>query len=155
MADGSAVWPVPWDQNTNSRQVRPSSGSHESSSPTTRSVRSTTDVASSVFSPMIGAATTASRCCRFGATRVPGRWPVSRSAFRSMRGSGPLNPAPRRASAVTKFSSFAAAGWSGSIVGRFAFDQFVPDVKLTDMPRAVVSSTTMAESCTHSSDPQP
>ena len=41
------------------------------------------------------------------------------------------------------------------MVGRLAFDQLVPEVKLTDIPRAVVSSTTIAESCTHSSEPQP
>ena len=49
----------------------------------------------------------------------------------------------------------AAAGWSGSMVGRFAFDQLVPEVKLTDMFRRVVSSTTIWESWTHSSAPQP
>lgn len=37
----------------------------------------------------------------------------------------------------------AAAGSSGVMVGRFAFDQFVPEVKLTLMPSLVVSSTTM------------
>ena len=41
------------------------------------------------------------------------------------------------------------------MVGRLAFDQFVPEVKLTDMFRLVVSSTTIWESWTHSSAPQP
>ncbi|MFD0658242.1 hypothetical protein [Thermocatellispora tengchongensis] len=41
------------------------------------------------------------------------------------------------------------------IVGRFAFDQFVPEVKLTDMFRLVVSATITWESCVHSSAPQP
>ena len=41
------------------------------------------------------------------------------------------------------------------MVGRLAFDQFVPEVKLTAMFRLVVSSTTICESWTHSSAPQP
>ncbi|MHA6522859.1 hypothetical protein [Tessaracoccus sp. G1721] len=53
------------------------------------------------------------------------------------------------------FSSLAAAGLSGVMVGRFALAQLVPEMKLTAMPRFVVSSTTTCESCTHSSEPQP
>ena len=61
----------------------------------------------------------------------------------------------RRRSSLTTSSSLAAAGWSASMVGRLAFDQFVPEVKLTAMFRLVVSSTTICESWTHSSAPQP
>ena len=72
-----------------------------------------------------------------------------------MRGRAPLRDVPPGRSSLTRSSSLAAAGWSGSMVGRFAFDQLVPEVKLTDMFRRVVSSTTIWESWTHSSAPQP
>src|SRR3954447_1423989 len=72
-----------------------------------------------------------------------------------MRSSAPARDWPGGSCSLTTSSSFAAAGWSASMVGRLAFDQFVPEVKLTDMPRFVVSSTTIWESWTHSSAPQP
>ena len=89
-------------------------------------------------------------------TAVPGKlcWAPLGRPDRSAAGL-PLRDAPAGRSSLTTSSSLAAAGWSASMVGRLAFDQFVPEVKLTDMFRFVVSSTTIWESWTHSSAPQP